>query len=57
LPAFLVIAGVMLGAMLRDVGCGRAQVNALPLNDRTIDEDRVRRIASGTKLGEPPRHS
>jgi hypothetical protein len=47
----------MLGAMLRDIAWARAHVNAWPLTDRITDWDRVRRIADGTEVGEPPRHS
>lgn len=57
MSAFLVFAGVMLGAMLRDIGWARAHVNAWPLTDRITDWDRVRGIAGGTEVGEPPRHS
>ena len=55
--AFVGVAGIGLGAMLRDFGFSRAQVKVWPLNDRIIDWDRVRMIASGTEVGDPPRYS
>ena len=57
MSGYLVVAGVMLGAMLRDIAWARAQVNAWSLTDRITNWDLVRRIAGGAEVGEPPRQS